>query len=142
MLQTEFLKHLETPDKNRDNIWENEFLKLFSQVNIDLKYDIPKQGPDGMSYMLVSINKDSTEPSIKLLNWAYDKGVGIVLNPEKKFPDFIFTYGMIWNFKETNHFLSKFKEKSRENIILPNYVKLILNNFLSIKKFTKLDLQY
>ena len=128
MLQTEFLKHLEIGDKDRDLDWENNFLSIFPRIFIDIEDDLPNQGSDGMSYMLVTTNKNSKEASIKLLNWAYDKGVGIVINPHKTFPDFIFTYGMIWNFKETKHFLTPVDGKNNKPI-LPGYVRSILKKF-------------
>ncbi len=32
------------------------------------------------------------------------KGVGLVVNPRKDYPDYVFTYGMLWHFKETGLF--------------------------------------
>ena len=78
MAQNVFLKHLEIEDKNRDKNWEHSFLNMFPKCNIDITHDLPQQGTDGMPYMLVSSIKSSTESAIKLLNWAHNKGVGIV----------------------------------------------------------------
>ena len=128
MLQSEFLKHLDIKDKDRDLEWESTFLNIFPKVFIDVDNDLPRQGSDGMCYMLVSTNKNSKETTIKLLNWAYDKGVGIAVNPQKHFPDFIFTYGMIWNFKETNHFLTS-AINANQKPKLPSYVRSILKQF-------------
>ncbi len=126
----EFLKHLEIEDKNRDKNWDHSFLNMFPKCNISIAHDLPQQGSDGMPYMLISSSKSSKEPATKLLSWAHNKGVGIVLNPDKDFPDFIFTYGMIWLFKETGRFLAKpFNINTAQKLAIPSYVRSILRQF-------------
>jgi hypothetical protein len=41
-----------------------------------------------------------------VLSWLSEKGIGLVVNPQKEAPDYVFTYGMIWNFRERGEFLS------------------------------------
>ena len=38
------------------------------------------------------------------IEWLSDKGVGMVVNPTKGVPDYVFTYGMLWNYRERAQF--------------------------------------
>jgi hypothetical protein len=38
------------------------------------------------------------------MQWCAMKGIGVVVNPQKEYPDYVFTYGMLWHFKETGLF--------------------------------------
>ncbi len=93
-----------TPEYKRDSFWERQFLDAFVQGRVQLISDEPQKGPDGWPYMFVRsiANESEGEPVLALLDWLKDKGIGMVVNPNKELPDFIFTYGMIWNFAERN----------------------------------------
>ncbi|MGZ3771763.1 MAG: hypothetical protein ACXVCA_14500, partial [Bdellovibrio sp.] len=69
-----------------------------------LLHDAPQKGPDGWPYLLVETSADATEPANKVMQWLALKGVGLVVNPLKGYPDYVFTYGMLWHFKETGLF--------------------------------------
>lgn len=103
--QKEILELLSVPHKDRDLDWENNFLKKFPEIKISILSEVPQVGPDQFPYMFVEIKEDSTEPAMNLLKWISGNGVGLAINPTKSYPDFVFTYGMIWNFFSSGQFL-------------------------------------
>jgi hypothetical protein len=135
------------PDAERNLSWENHFFQALSQENISLLNPDPQYGPDGWPYIFAKTEINSTEPSQKILRWLSERGLGLVLNPEKNLPDFVFSYGMIWHFRETGYFyIPKDNRPSQESInftnkeiklsgqpslsFLPSYVRKILKEFL------------
>ena len=140
-VQRQIIACLKNKDEERHQAWQKQFLSLLPSAFVTFLSSQPQQGPDGMPYFLVQIKEDSKEPLIKLLHWLSQKGIGLVVHPEKEYPDYIFTYGMIWYFKETRFFLSPhnknlktsqdtkitFGQPSQE--FLPLYVRSILKQF-------------
>lgn len=101
-------KIIALPDDVRDEKWENNFFQALSQSHLEILTQEPQAGPDGWPYLFTGTGEGiGTEPFQNILQWLSEKGVGLVLNPQKEFPDYVFTYGMIWHFKETGLF---FKE--------------------------------
>jgi hypothetical protein len=92
------------PDEQRDHQWEINFFMAVTSGNVKLMLDAPQQGPDGWPYMLAETSAEATEPANKIMQWAALKGVGLAVNPQKNYPDYVFTYGMLWHFKETGLF--------------------------------------
>nr|BFD61139.1 hypothetical protein CKG001_32460 [Bdellovibrio sp. CKG001]BFD64602.1 hypothetical protein BdHM001_32830 [Bdellovibrio sp. HM001] len=133
------------PDEKRDHQWEIDFFMSVTQGNIKLLVETPQQGPDGWPYLLVETGEDATEPANKVMQWAAMKGVGLVVNPRKSYPDYVFTYGMLWNFKETGRFYQEAAQASVGSVemekgqglhagppspqYLPQYVRNILKEF-------------
>lgn len=103
--QKEILEMLSVAQKDRDGQWETNFLKKFPEAKITLIENAPQAGPDQFPYMFIEIKEDSTEPALDLLNWISQNGVGLAVNPNKNYPDFVFTYGMIWNYFKSGLFL-------------------------------------
>lgn len=66
----------------------------------------PQQGPEGFPYLLVS-NQQDGDHFIDILKWCANKGIGIVINPTETSADYIFTYGMIWNFFTRGEFITE-----------------------------------
>jgi hypothetical protein len=138
---------LETPSDARDAEWEKAFLHLFPTVNLQILDESAQQGPDGFPYLLVSIDNEATESATKVLAWLADKGIGLVVNPGQTMPDFVFTFGQIWYFKETGRFLGdvnpqnlgQFKLDAGQKIqvgpppdsYLPTYIRSILREFFN-----------
>ncbi|MBO9668012.1 MAG: hypothetical protein J7501_14515, partial [Bdellovibrio sp.] len=72
-------------------------------------------------------------------------GVGMAVNPDKNYPDYVFTYGMLWHFKETGLFYRTADEIPSGTLelqggqglhsgeptpqYLPQYVRQILKEF-------------
>ena len=104
-IQKEVLELLAVAQKDRDVQWEMNFLKKFPDSKITLMAQAPQAGPDHFPYMFIEIKEDSTEPAMNLLKWISQNGVGLAINPTKSFPDFVLTFGMIWNYFKSGQFL-------------------------------------
>ena len=140
-LQEQIITHLKQEDQNRGQKWQEKFLSLFPSAYLTLLSSQSQQGEDGMPYFLAQIKEGSEEPASQLLSWLAQKGIGLVVHPEKTYPDYIFTYGMIWYFKERCMFLEPHIKhpKSSQNVkailgqpskeFLPLYVRSILKQF-------------
>lgn len=153
-------------DENRDENWENKFFQALSLGQLAVDMEEPQAGPDGWPYLFTKTSEASPEPFQKILHWLFDKGIGLVINPDKEYPDYIFTYGMLWHFKETGLF---FKEvpKLPEGVFefqvkdikkagdpgesfLPSYVRKVIKEFFNqqgvlapkILSFTLDDVNY
>src|SRR5687768_8147758 len=74
------------PQDQRDLKWETDFFMSFTQSRVGLISEGPIEGPDSWPYLLVTTEKDATEPVQKVLHWLSDKGVGLVVNPEQEYP--------------------------------------------------------
>lgn len=132
-------------ETDRDEKWEDLLLQALSESHLNLMSPDPQQGPDGWPYLLAQTSENATESAQKIILWAAERGIGIALNPDKEYPDFILTYGMLWSFKETGKFIFRNHQKSvgkveitSESIqhagtpteqYLPKYVRSILKEF-------------
>lgn len=105
--QKKFAELLNTPNAQREERWEKDFMDQFPHCFFTLVSDAPQEGPDHFPYMFIEIKEDSTTPIFQLLSWIYKAGVGVAINPKKQFPDYVFTYGMIWNFIKTGSFFAE-----------------------------------
>jgi len=98
-------KLLSTPTNKRDEAWTQEFLKALIGTTVKMLSPDPRQGPEGFPYMMVSTD-EGKEPFLNVVKWCSEKGIGIVLNPQKPHPDFLFTYGNLWNYISRGEFFS------------------------------------
>lgn len=139
------LELVNVPDAQRDHQWEIDFFMQITQSNLKLIHEAPQKGPDGWPYLLAETSAEATEPANKIIQWLALKGVGLVVNPMKSYPDYVFTYGMLWHFKETGLFY-KTAEEAPVGVLemaegqklhagppaphyLPQYVRTILKQF-------------
>lgn len=83
-----------------------EFLSSPQSQKVKLLSPDPQEGPDGFPYMMTSSEGEGDEPFLHLVQWCADKGIGLVVNPQKENPDLILTYGMMWNYTERGEFLT------------------------------------
>lgn len=90
----------------RDAEWEKSFLEAFPKAYVSLLNETPESGPDHFPYLLVETSEKAAEPVMDVLKWLSERGIGLVLNPSKEYPDYIFSYGMIWYFIQTGSFVS------------------------------------
>lgn len=102
-------KLLQTPEDQRDEAWELNFFKLLPKSHFVFLSDSPIDGPDGMPYLAVTVEEQG-EPADKVLDWLGEKGVGLAINPNKETPDYVFSYGMIWNYLIHGEFMSETSE--------------------------------
>ncbi|RME17806.1 MAG: hypothetical protein D6797_01665 [Bdellovibrio sp.] len=131
--------------------WEEEFLTHFPKSSLSLLFSEPQVGPDYWPYLFATITPESKEPSLKVLQWLSQKGIGLaIFKPQKQQPEYIFTYGMIWNFMENGSFIIKEVQPPSPQLILeknekilagppsekflPPYVRQILRQFFHDQK--------
>ena len=119
---------LDVPDKSRDLNWEVSFLDIFPNARVRLINDIPQSGPDNFPYLLLESNSLANKPALSIINWASQKGVGIVLNPQKEYPDYIFTFGQLWYFTTTGKFTNP---ASSSEFNLPPHIRMLIRQFLN-----------
>lgn len=143
---------LEIKPENRDPSWEQRFFHALTLGQLSIISAEAQMGPDGWPYLLASTEANSNEPFQKILHWLSQKGIGLVINPQKEYPDYVFTYGMLWHFKETGLFfkdhIATNKPSQREGVYqftvkdiqlcgspseayLPQYVRKIMKEFLA-----------
>ncbi len=89
----------------RDEVWEGQFFEEFLKCQLEFLSQSPIEGPDGMPYLAVKV-AESGEPCVKVLDWLGEKGVGLAVNPDQESPDYVFSYGMIWNYLLNGEFLT------------------------------------
>ncbi len=140
------LSHIQLPESKRDLTWEKTFLKLFPNAFVTPVSDTPENGPDNFPYLLVDILPASVEPATNIIDWLSAKGIGLVINARKNYPDYILTYGMLWNYRERREFFTDspiqankvFAVEPTDSIVagaphpqyLPEYVRAIIKQFL------------
>ena len=143
----DFEQLIQQPESLRDDVWEQEFLHQVAQTNVELIKEQPAEGPDGWPYLLVRTG--GSEPFVKVAAWLATRGIGLAVNSHKMVPDYVFTYGMIWNFKQTGQFVSEPSQNSPGEVrlgpdaifgapteeYLPGYVRNILRQFLGAQGF-------
>jgi hypothetical protein len=95
-----------------------DFLSHPQNQKVKLLGEDPQEGPDGFPYMMLSTVGEVREPFLNLVGWAADRGIGLVVNPQKENPDFILTYGMLWNYVERGEFLTQTKMQKTGDIQL------------------------
>jgi hypothetical protein len=104
--QLALVQHLRSPEFQRDGRWEARFFELFLNGHVSIRDGAPKAGPDQMPYLFCTADAEAQEPVRKVLSWLSERGIGLALNPGKEVPDYVFTYGMVWNLRERGTFLS------------------------------------
>lgn len=138
---------LSQPESYRNLEWERALMVAFAEAKVELSSQDAKSGPDGWPYLYVKVSPQAGEPVPRVVDWLSTRGIGLVLNAYKMMPDYIFTYGMIWNFKETGMFQNfdvkvssgqvQYKETDPISFgppaesYLPKYVRSVLRQFLN-----------
>ena len=140
------------PESYRDDEWERAFLQAFVDIQVAMVSEEAQSGPDGWPYLFVKTTAEGREPVTRILTWLSERGVGLAVNPHKMIPDYIFTYGMIWNFRETGQFILNtatapadrvtYKEEDKwlfgapTEKYLPLYVRRVLREFFTAQKMS------
>jgi len=133
------------PISRRDLNWEKSLSKGFLDSEVFLVEDQPFQGPDGFSYMHISSHKGSPIEKDDFLTWCLESGLGLVLNlKDKKAPDYVFNYGMVWNYLLRGKFINevpKMKEAGDDLYVhkisegyLPKDARKVIKIFLEMNK--------
>ncbi len=147
------IDHLLTTEENRNQTWDEKFFKILSESDLKIMAEDPQQGPDGWPYLITETltttrnENERIDSAQKIFHWLSTRGIGLVVNPRRlPYPDYVFSYGMIWSFRETGFFKkyngqnpsSDFKIEPTSAIktgpasaeYLPTYVRQIVKNFL------------
>lgn len=95
---------LSVPENQRDLQWEYQFLDSIPNTKYRVLFEEPQQGPDGWPYLLVENSDEGTDYGVALLDWLATRGIGMVINPQKDYPDFVLSWGMAWFFREKKRF--------------------------------------
>lgn len=133
-------------EESRDGDWEQALFHALVDGKIVVPQAEAKQGADGWPYLFAETSPKATEPAIKVLDWLSQRGIGLVINGQKQTPDYIFPFGMIWNWKERGQFITPGEQiasgtvelRQGQQILagspsveyLPMYVRNILSQFL------------
>ena len=96
---------------DRDEAWEAKFFQELPKSHFEFLSDTPIEGPDGMPYLAVKMTEKG-EPTDKVLEWLGEKGVGLAINPDNEKPDYVFSYGMIWNYLLNGEFITAMADKN------------------------------
>lgn len=145
-------EHLKTKEEDRNQAWDETFFKLICDSKLNILTEDPQQGPDGWPYLIAetqtpgNAETEKSDSAQKIFHWLSTRGIGLVVNPRRlPYPDYVFSYGMIWSFRETGYFIKynqlafdKKLEVNPENQIktgppsdeyLPQYVRSVLRDF-------------
>lgn len=157
---------LQVQDQLRDQKWEDSFLKALPKAKLSLISETPVAGPDGWPYLMANVDEKGSEPADRVMGWLSDKGIGLVLNPNGQTPDFVFSYGMLWNFRERQEFITQDKMQFEDDLksrnpkadslvfesgqkvlagppskeYLPDYVRGIIRSFLKENGFSAIKI--
>lgn len=142
----EFDVLMQQPEARRDDGWEKLFLEQIVQAKVEIVEDTAKPGPDGWPYLLIKTGSEAREPFLNVLEWAAQRGIGLALNTHKMLPDYIFTYGMLWNYAMNRQFVTQGSTPKAGNVViaeneemivgepseqyLPAFVRQVLRDFL------------
>ena len=97
---------LQQPESRRDDNWEVEFLKLIVTSKVQVAEQQAKAGPDGWPYLLIKSGPQGDQPFLSIVEWAAQRGIGLAVNTHKMVPDYVFTYGMLWNYAMNRQFVT------------------------------------
>ncbi len=138
---------LAQPDQLRNGEWERAFFQALIEGLVVVNNPEAQPGPDGWPYLFVRTGHEATEPASRVIQWLAAKGIGLVVNGHKEFPDYVFSYGMLWNFVERGEFFSASEKVSPGQVelaegqkvlagpptkeFLPPYVRDILSHFFA-----------
>lgn len=147
----DFITLIQQPESKRDDQWEQSFLQQFVQLKVHLESDQAKPGPDGWPYLFVRAGVEGKEPAIDIIRWLAGRGIGLVVNAHKMLPDYVFSYGMLWNYAETGRFVQSEAARAGGDVVfssdkkmvfgpptekyMPPYVRGVMREFLRAQGF-------
>lgn len=98
---------LKVESELRDETWEDQFFTCIAESKVNVLSADPQTGPDGWPYLFVETSDQGKEPAQKVLQWLAGRGIGMAVNPQQDYPDFILSWGMVWCFRETGRFMRR-----------------------------------
>ena len=150
----DFENLIQQPESLRDEQWERRFLDGILGRRVEVESPEPAPGPDGWPYLRVRAGAEpGAEPFHRVVTWLAGRGIGLVVNAHKLMPDYVFTYGMIWNYVETGRFVLPNAAAPRGPVelgaggdvvfgqptpkYLPPYVRDVLREFLTAQGYPR-----
>ncbi len=92
----------------RDAAWLTSFYEAAPEASMATREQQIITGPDGFRYFALYIPPREQEFEAfcisHILNACLEKGVGIVIHPDKSPPEWVFTYGNLWSLHSYNSF--------------------------------------
>jgi len=138
---------LQQPEAKRDDKWEEDFLQKIPKAKVQVFEEQAKAGPDGWPYLLIKSGPEADQPFLQVLEWAATRGIGLALNTHKMLPDYVFTYGMLWNYAMNRQFVTTGPTPKPGNVTiaeneemlvgapteqyLPMFVRKVMREFLN-----------
>ncbi|PZP52277.1 MAG: hypothetical protein DI598_01120 [Pseudopedobacter saltans] len=148
------------PLEQRDDNWFAEFISNVPLASFRTTEKQVITGPDGFPYFQLELPEPGVQFQCYVLdNMVYDflltNGIGVAINSSKAQPDWVFTYGDIFNYAIKKDFYNKdntnFNRAGEEQItpsdmnnnvmvgqpsefILPNPARAVLKGFLQFKQ--------
>ncbi|MBX3020737.1 MAG: hypothetical protein KF799_03605 [Bdellovibrionales bacterium] len=150
-MSMDFETLIQQPESLRDAAWEGRFLDAILNMKVEVVGDEPQPGPDGWPYLKVRTAPEAGEPFARVVKWLAGRGIGLVVNAHKMVPDYVFTYGMLWNYMETGRFVMPHGPQPAGEVVLepgqnlvmgaptpkflPEYAREVLRQFLADQGF-------
>jgi hypothetical protein len=144
-----FSELITTHVESRDQAWETAFLKALPNAPARVLSPDPQEGPDHWPYLMVEAGNPLDDDSMdNVIGWLSTKGIGLAVNPTKASPDYVLTYGMIWNYRERGEFLTSADSSAKAGLFevkhgqqlwvgvpteqyLPVYVRQVIKQFFA-----------
>ncbi|BES63438.1 hypothetical protein [Dysgonomonas capnocytophagoides] len=107
-------KLFSVPFESRDESWKNTFLENVTDASFACNDPQVISGPDGFPYFVLNMPEPNKEFQCYVIkhmipDFILDNGLGIVINPVKGQPDWVFTYGELVNYHLRNEFYTESK---------------------------------
>ena len=149
---TTYLSQLfEVAKELRDEVWIENFFNHVLDAALETMSDNVMLGPDSFPYVLLKMparEKEFRPVSVRnFIDWAIEKGVGIVVSGEEGYPEWVFSFGNLWSYKVFGSFLPKNEHLKKEGkrvlqqetevlvglpseAYLPSYVRRAIKQFM------------
>lgn len=111
--KTEILTELfKVKGELRDEVWRDAFLANVADASFVCSDPQVISGPDGFPYFVLNTPEPNKPFQCYVINnmihdFLLEQGLGVVINPEKGNPDWVFSYGDIVNFHLRNEFYTQ-----------------------------------
>ncbi len=115
------------PHERRDDRWFHEFMENLPLASFRTTEQQVLTGPDGFPYLHLELPEPGVQFQCYVIdNMVYDflltNGLGVAINPSKEQPDWVLTYGDIFNYAIKKDFYNKdntYFNTSGENQLVP-----------------------
>ena len=106
------------PPKQRDSLWRDKFFAHIPEASMRTNNQQVVVGPDGFPYFQLYLPVPNAQFQCYTLkhllgDFVIANGLGIVINPDKPSPDWVFSYGDLLNFHLTHQFYTPSDETSQ-----------------------------